>query len=158
MSRQKTLGNAQNQALRNATIIIVVRILATTLAQTEVLARMPLQNLLKNELHLDRSANAAFFWIGLAWYLKPLVGIVTDAFPLFGNRRRSYLLIGAVLAAISWLAMIPSSHDYGNMLLVAIALNMFMIVCSTVIGGYIVETTHAIAGSGRLTATRQLVQ
>ncbi|MBV8574442.1 MAG: hypothetical protein JOZ58_05295 [Acetobacteraceae bacterium] len=148
-----------SQALRNATIIIVVGVLATTLAQTEVLARLPLQNLLKNDLHLDRSANAAFFfWAGLAWYLKPLVGIVTDAFPLFGTRRRGYLLTGAVLATLAWFAMIPTAHDYGHLLLVAIALNVFMVVCSTVIGGYMVETAQATAGSGRLTATRQLAQ
>jgi hypothetical protein len=42
-------------------------VLATTLAQTQVLARLPLQNLLKNELHADRTANTAFFfWAGLA--------------------------------------------------------------------------------------------
>ena len=39
-----------------------------------------MQNLLKNELHLDRSSSSAFFfWAGLAWYLKPFAGIVTDA-------------------------------------------------------------------------------
>ena len=76
----------RNRTLTHAAVIIVAGILATTLAQTQVLARLPLQNLLKNELHLDRSANAAFFfWAGLAWYLKPLAGIVTDAFPLFGK-------------------------------------------------------------------------
>jgi hypothetical protein len=85
----------------------VAGVLATTLAQTQVLARLPLQNLLKNELYADRTANAAlFFWAGLAWYLKPAAGILTDAFPLFGNRRKSYILISAVLAALSWLALI----------------------------------------------------
>jgi hypothetical protein len=147
------------QTLRRATVIITVGILATTLAQTDVLARLPIQNLLKNELHLNRSANAAFFfWAGLAWYLKPLVGVATDAFPLFGSRRRGYLLTGAMLAALAWLVMAMTPHDYGDLLLTAIVLNVFMVVCSTVIGGYMVEVAQATASSGRLTAIRQFVQ
>ena len=51
-----------DKALLHAAIVIVVGILATTLAQTEVLARLPLQNLIKNDLHLDRAANSAFFF------------------------------------------------------------------------------------------------
>jgi hypothetical protein len=159
MAVAQGIGQRPNPALRQATVIIVVGVLATTLAQTDVLARLPLQNLLKNDLHLDRSANAAFFfWAGLAWYLKPLAGVLTDAFPLFGSRRRSYLLAGAILAALAWLAMIVTPHNYRDLLLVAVVLNVFMVVCSTVIGGYMVETAQATAGSGRLTAIRQFVQ
>jgi len=134
-------------------------VLATTLAQTQVLARLPLQNLLKNELHADRTANAAFFfWAGLAWYLKPFAGILTDAFPLFGSRRKSYILISATLAALSWLALIVTPHEYRTLLLVVIVINTFMMVTSTVVGGYMVETAQASSGSGRLTALRQFVQ
>ena len=93
---------ADSKPLLSAAIVIVIGFLGTTLAQPQVLGRIPLQNLLKNELHVDRAANAAFFfWIGLAWYFKPFFGIVTDAFPLFGSRRKSYMLIGASLATLS---------------------------------------------------------
>ena len=147
-----------NRALRHAGIVIVVGILATTLAQTEVLAALPLRNLIKNELHLDRAANSAFFfWAGLAWYVKPVFGIITDAFPLFGSRRKAYLIGGATLASLAWLVMAIIPDDYGHLLTVAIILNVFMVVCSTVIGGYMVETAQAVSGSGRLTALRQLV-
>ena len=113
-----------DKALTYAALVIMAGVLATTLAQTQVLARLPLQNLLKNELHADRTANAAFFfWAGLAWYLKPFAGILTDAFPLFGNRRKSYILISAVLAGLSWLALIVTPHEYRNLLFVAIVIN-----------------------------------
>jgi hypothetical protein len=148
-----------NKALRYAALVIVAGVLATTLAQPQVLARLPLQNLLKNELHVDRTANAAFFfWAGLAWYLKPFAGILTDAFPLFGSRRKSYILISATLAALSWLALIVTPHDYRKLLFVVIVINTFMVVASTVVGGYMVETAQANSGSGRLTAIRQFVQ
>jgi MFS family permease len=148
-----------NRALTYAAIVIVAGVLATTLAQPQVLARLPLQNLLKNELHLDRSSSSAFFfWAGLAWYLKPFAGIVTDAFPLFGNRRKSYILLSATLAALAWLALVVTPHAYRPMLFVAIIINVFMVVTSTVVGGYMVETAPAVSSSGRLTAIRQFVQ
>ena len=148
-----------DKALGYAALVIVAGVLATTLAQPQVLARLPLQNLLKNELHVDRTANAAFFfWAGLAWYLKPFAGILTDAFPLFGSRRKSYILISATLAALSWLALIVTPHEYRKLLFVVIVVNTFMVVASTVVGGYMVETAQANSGSGRLTAIRQFVQ
>ncbi len=143
---------------RNAAIVIIVGVLATTLSQPQVLARIPLQNLLKNELHVDRAANAAFFfWAGLAWYFKPFAGIFTDAFPIFGSRRKSYLLISTSLAVAGWVWLEFTPHAYGKLLLVCIVINAFMVVASTVVGGYMVEIAQATAGSGRLTAIRQLV-
>ena len=148
-----------DKSLIYAPLVIIAVVLATTLAQPQVLARLPLQNLLKNELHLDRTANAAFFfWAGLAWYLKPCAGILTDAFPLFGSRRKSYIVISASLAALSWLALTVTPHKFRNLLLVVILINIFMVIASTVVGGYMVETAQANSGSGRLTAIRQFVQ
>jgi MFS family permease len=148
-----------DRAFTYAALVIVAGVLATTLAQTQVLARLPLQNLLKNELHVDRTANAAFFfWAGLAWYLKPLAGILTDAFPLFGTRRRSYMLLSALLAGVSWLALIWTPHQYRTLLVGVIVINAFMVFASTAVGGYMVETAQATAGSGRLTAIRQLIE
>jgi hypothetical protein len=159
MAERTDAERSPDRRLTYAAIIIVAGVLATTLAQTSVLARLPLQNLLKNELHLDRSSNAAFFfWAGLAWYLKPFAGIITDAFPLFGNRRKSYILLSATLASLAWLALTVTPHVYQNLLFVAIVVNVFMVVTSTVVGGYMVETAQAVSGSGRLTAIRQFVQ
>ena len=102
---EKSRGS--NKSLVHAAIVVVVGVIATTLAQTQMMGRIPLQNLLKNELHVDRATNAAFFfWIGLAWYFKPLAGIVTDAFPLFGSRRKNYMLISTVLASCRGLGSI----------------------------------------------------
>ncbi len=148
-----------DKALVHAAIVIAVGVLATTLAQTSVLGLLPLRNLLKNELHADRTANAAFFfWAGLAWYFKPFAGIFTDAFPLFGSRRRSYILISATLAMLSWFALIVTPHEYRKLLWMSILINTFMVIASTVVGGYMVETAQAVSGSGRLTAIRNFVQ
>ena len=106
-------------ALGAASIVIVVGVLATSLAQPQALARLPLQNLLKNDLHIGPGANAAFFfWSALPWYFKPVAGVLTDAFPLFGSRRRSYILISTVLATLAWVGLYftPQTYDspYGS--------------------------------------------
>ncbi len=142
-------------ALAHAAIVIVAGVLATTLAQTQMLPHLPLQNLLKNELHVDRTANAAFFfWAGIAWYFKPFAGILTDAFPLFGSRRRSYILISTSLAVLSWFALAVTPHEYRKLLWVSIVINIFLVIASTVVGGFMVEMAQAMAGSGRLSALR----
>jgi predicted MFS family arabinose efflux permease len=159
MATLTTTAERSDKTVTYAAIVIVVGVLATSLAQPQALARLPLQNLLKNELHVSRTANAAFFfWAGLAWYFKPFAGIFTDAFPLFGSRRRSYILISTAMAVVSWLALLVTPHEYRALLLVVIVINTFMVVASTVVGGYMVETAQSISGSGRLTAVRQFVQ
>jgi predicted MFS family arabinose efflux permease len=156
-SAENRQGNSKS--MLSAAAVIVIGVLATTLAQPEVLGRIPLQNLLKNELHADRAANAAFFfWMGLAWYFKPLAGIVTDAFPLFGSRRKSYLLISGSLATLSWAALYFTPHEYNKLLWACIILSFFMVVTSTVVGGYMVEVAQASSGSGRLTSVRNAVE
>ncbi len=157
-SISKTAFSARRHLLQ-AGAVVVIGILATTLAQTQVLAGLPLRNLLKNALHLNRTANAAFFfWSALAWYIKPLAGLLTDAFPIFGSRRKAYIVIGASLAALSWFALVVTPHSYNHLLLVSIAINTFMVVTSTAVGGYTVEIAQATSGSGRLMALRQFVQ
>lgn len=147
------------KALLYAAIVIVTGVLSTTLAQTAVLAHIPIQNLLKNELHVDRTANSAFFfWITLPWHFKPLAGIITDAFPLFQSRRRSYILSSTVLATLSWILLAYTPHQYDALLWVSIAINTFTVIASTVVGGYMVEVAQATSGSGRLTAVRNTVQ
>ena len=147
-----------DRALMLASIVIVVGVFSTTLAQTGVLARIPLQNMLKNELHVSRTAAASFMFLsGLLWYFKPLAGIFTDAFPILGSRRRSYLLVSTVFAVAAWLGLYFTPHKYGELLWVCILINSFMVFASVVIGGFMVEIAQATQGSGRLTSIRQFV-
>ncbi len=43
--------------------------------------------------------------IGLPWALKPLLGIVSDFVPLFGSRRRNYLLLVAAASCVGCLVL-----------------------------------------------------
>ncbi|HVB40199.1 MAG TPA: MFS transporter [Terriglobales bacterium] len=157
-SAEHKAGSSAREALVGAAVVIIAGILATSLSQPQVLARIPIQNLLKNQLHVDRTANAAFFfWIGLPWYFKPFAGIFTDAFPLFGSRRKSYILISATLASLSWVGLYFTPHTYSKLLWMVTIIDFFMVITSTVVGAYLVEVAQKHSGSGRLTALRQVV-
>ena len=137
----------------------MVGFLGTTLPQFQLLGLIPLKNLLKNQLHQDRSSTAAFFfWMQFAWYFKPFFGIVTDAYPLFGTRRKSYALIGSMLTVAAFVMLLFTPHKYGDLLLVCTAINVFMVVTSTVLGGYMVEAAQSFGAPGRLTAVRNFVE
>jgi hypothetical protein len=145
--------------LLDAGIMVAAGMLATSLAQPQILAGLPLENLLKNELHVDRAANAAFFfWASFAWYFKPIVGIITDSFPIFGTRRKSYMLVSTMLAVLAWIGLYFTPHEYHRLLWVTAMINVCMVMTSTVIGAYMVEIAQAFSGSGRLVAVRNAVE
>lgn len=50
------------------------------------------------------------FLLGIPWYLKPLYGLLSDFVPLFGFRRKSYLLLLSLLATLAF-ALIIGVHD-----------------------------------------------
>jgi hypothetical protein len=51
------------------------------------------------------------FWVALPWSTKMVAGVASDVYPIFGSRRVSYLLLGALLAfaGYAWLATTASS-------------------------------------------------
>jgi hypothetical protein len=139
-------------------LIIVFGFFATTLPQPQGLGKLPLQFLLKNDVRVTREQMAEFFfWCGMAWYLKPFAGILTDAFPLFGTRRRYYLLSSSVLAALSWVGLGFLPHTYGALLCGAMMVNLFLVMASTVTGAFLVEAGQRMGATGRLTALRMFV-
>jgi hypothetical protein len=86
-----------------------------------------------------------FFWATFAWTLKPLAGILTDAFPLFGTRRRHYMMLGAALAAVAWAMMGALADDYRLLFAVAILVNLATVFVSTVMSGLMVEAGQRFA-------------
>ena len=54
-----------------------------------------------------------FFMATLPWLIKPVYGIVSDFVPLFGRRRKSYLLLTSALAGAGSLALgLSAEHHY----------------------------------------------
>ena len=70
------------------------------------LARLAVSFFLKDDLGLTPAEVAAMTGIAsLPWTIKPLFGFISDGIPMFGYRRRPYLILSGLLGAASWLAM-----------------------------------------------------
>ncbi|KAK7280110.1 hypothetical protein RJT34_25172 [Clitoria ternatea] len=70
------------------------------------LARLAVNFYLKDDLHLDPAEAAVISGLSaLPWLVKPLYGFISDSVPLFGYRRRSYLVLSGLLGALSWSLM-----------------------------------------------------
>ncbi|EOA26827.1 hypothetical protein CARUB_v10022920mg [Capsella rubella] len=70
------------------------------------LARLAVSFYLKDDLHLDPAETAVITGLSsLPWLVKPLYGFISDSLPLFGYRRRSYLVLSGLLGAFSWSLM-----------------------------------------------------
>jgi Na+/melibiose symporter-like transporter len=122
----------------------------------QLLARLPLGLALKNDLGLPPQALAAFWAVAtVPWYAKPLLGLLLDARPLGGTRRRAILLVGSCAAGLAWLALALVPRRTGPLLVVAVAANVALAVVSTAVGGLLVELGQRHGATGRLSALRQ---
>jgi len=70
------------------------------------LARLAVSFFLKDDLGLSPAEVSALVGIAaLPWMVKPLFGFISDGLPIFGYRRRPYLILSGFLGAFSWLAL-----------------------------------------------------
>jgi MFS family permease len=79
---------------------------------------LPTQTLtvtMKEGFRLPAGQTATFFTIvTFPWFVKPVYGLISDFLPLFGRRRKSYLMLSSGLAAATGasLAMLGGEHSY----------------------------------------------
>src|SRR5579884_979207 len=146
-------------SMRAYLVMVALGAFATTFAQQRpTLGNYPILFHLKERLHFSKEQVSEFFmWATFAWNLKPLAGVLTDAFPIRGSRRRVYMLIGGVLAGLSWAALDLVRDDARAFLVVSVALNVGLVLASTAMGGLQVEAGQLFGISGRISSLRQLV-
>jgi folate/biopterin transporter len=70
------------------------------------LARLAVSFFLKDDLALSPAQVAALMGIAaLPWVIKPLFGFLSDGLPLFGYRRRPYLILSGLMGTAAWLSL-----------------------------------------------------
>ncbi len=144
--------------LRGYLVMVAVGAFATTFAQQRLMGQYPILFHLKERLHFGKEQVSEFFmWATFAWNLKPLAGVLTDAFPFRGSRRRAYLVLGGLVAAGAWAALAFARNDYRVFLLVSIVLNAGLVLASTAMGGLQVEAGQLFGIPGRVSSLRQVV-
>lgn len=63
---------------------------------------------LKDTLHLGPAEMQLISSITiLPWVIKPLYGFLSDTYPLFGYKRRSYLVLSGLVGSASWVTIMP---------------------------------------------------
>jgi len=97
------------------------------------LARLAVSFFLKDELGLSPAEVSALVGVAaLPWMIKPLFGFISDGLPIFGYRRRPYLILSGLLGAASWIAMATVVHSAWAAT-IAIALGSLSVAFSDVI-------------------------
>src|SRR5271155_1813716 len=83
----------------------------------------------------------------LPWIIKPVYGLISDFVPLFGYRRKSYLIIAniAAVAGYLWASRLTAPGD----LILALMLTAYaMAISSTLCGAVLVENGQRLHESG----------
>jgi predicted MFS family arabinose efflux permease len=150
-------GNGDPRLWPVATVM-ATGIFATTFVQTQTLAYLPFNHLLAG-MGLDSDKSATFFSLCiLPWSFKAIAGLFVDGLPLFGSRRRAYLLLSALTASALWLAMGCVPGNYHLLLALAVGMNAAIVFGSTTSGGLLVEAGQKFNASGRLSSLRVFAQ
>jgi hypothetical protein len=135
--------------------LIAMGLFITSTGQPGVIGRLPFQHLFKNEMGFNATDVAAFWAIAnFAWYFKPFAGILCDSIPIFGTRRKWYLILSALAAGALWLVYGILPHTKAAFLWNTVFIAGFMVIASTVVGGLLVEQGQKHGMTGRLTSMR----
>ncbi len=118
------------------------------LGQLVGLIAQPLNYYLKEVQGWTAFQVTAFLTVfNLPWIIKPVYGLVSDFLPLFGYRRKSYLIIANVAAVggYLWASILTQPGD----LVIALMLTAYaMAISSTLCGAVLVENGQRLHESG----------
>ena len=118
------------------------------LGQTGGLIAQPLNYFLKETYGWTPVQVTAYLTVlNFPWIIKPVYGIVSDFVPLFGYRRKAYLVVanGAAAAAYLWVAGLTAP---GEILLGLLLTAYSMAASSTLSGAVLVENGQRLHESG----------
>lgn len=131
----------------------LIAILAVYLVQGALgLSRLSVSFFLKDELQLSPVEVSAILGIvTLPWMIKPLFGFVSDTFPIFGYRRRPYLVLSGILGAASWIALATLVDSSWKATITVTLSSLAIAVSDVIVDSLVVERarleSHSRAGS-----------
>jgi len=139
---------ADKRATNRLLVFFALVYLVEGLGQIVGLIAQPLNYFLK-EVHgwtpIQVTAFVTVF--NLPWIIKPIYGLISDFVPLFGYRRKSYLIIANVVAVGGYLW--ASVLSYPGDLIIALMLTAYaMAISSTLCGAVLVENGQRLHESG----------
>jgi MFS family permease len=116
--------------------------------QTDGLIAQPLNYYLKQTFQWSPEQITLYLTVlNLPWFIKPLYGAVSDFVPLFGYRRKTYLVIANAAAAIGYV-FIAQAAAPGCLILLLLLTAYGMAISSTLSGAILVENGQRFRMSG----------
>jgi MFS family permease len=117
------------------------------MGQQAGLISQPLTYYLKQVYHWTPLQVTAYFAVTwLPWVIKPVYGIVSDFLPLFGYRRKAYLILSNALATVAFLA-VAKTISPGPLIFFLLLTAYAMAIASTLYGALLVENGHDFSAS-----------
>ena len=142
-------NDSDRAAVRRLLVFFALVYLVEGVGQIGGLIAQPLSFYLK-EVHgwaaLQVTAFLAVF--NFPWIIKPVYGLLSDFVPIFGYRRKSYLIVANIVATAAYLWSTQLSAP--GELVWALQLTAYaMAISSTVCGAVLVENGQRLGESGR---------
>ena len=119
---------------------------------TSGLIAQPVRSLLKSWGESPAVLGALMALLAVPWTIKPIFGLLSDFVPLFGSRRRNYLLLANGLAALSLLSLAFVPIEPGSLwLLFALLLPTTMAIAlgDVIVDALMVEKGQPLGLTGR---------
>ncbi|MCU0568501.1 MAG: folate/biopterin family MFS transporter [Oculatellaceae cyanobacterium Prado106] len=108
------------------------------------LARLAVSFFLKDELHLGPAEVSALMGVvALPWMVKPLFGFISDGLPLFGYRRRPYLILSGLLGAGAWVMLATVVHTAWAATLAIALCSLSVAVSDVIVDSLVVERARS---------------
>jgi len=92
------------------------------------------------------------FWLGLPWSMKMVVGVSSDAYPIFGSRRFAYLLIGAACSVAGFAAVATVVDTKGGYLAAMLLITGGFMIQDVVADALSVEVARSDEELGQIQA------
>ena len=117
------------------------------------LARLAVSFFLKDDLGLTPAQVAALTGItAIPWIIKPVFGFISDGLPVFGYRRRPYLIFSGILGSASWVALATLVDTPRSATLVILLTSLSVAISDVIVDSLIVERAReeSLSRSGSL--------
>jgi MFS family permease len=109
----------------------------------------PITYFLKTAMHWDPlKISVSLSALDVPWVIKPLWGAISDFVPLFGYRRRPYLVLANVAAVLAFVGVALTTST-ATLIPVLVVTAVAMAVSSTLCGALLVETGQRHDASAR---------
>ena len=104
------------------------------------LARLAVSFFLKDDLSLTPAKVAALMGVAaFPWVIKPLFGLISDGLPLFGYRRRPYLILSGLLGTAAWLSLATIVNSAWAATIAIILTSVSVAVSDVIVDSLVVE-------------------